>query len=314
MQSRYINPYTDFGFKKLFGEEANKDLLVDFLNQLLPDKHQIKELSFQNTEQLHDISVDRKAIFDIHCISKTGERFIVEMQKAKIKFFKDRALFYTTFPIKEQAKKGNWNFKLDQIYYIAILDFFYDEEEEKAKVKREIELKDQDCQVFYDKLQYIFLQMPAFNKEENELETHYDKWLYFLKNLEDFDDIPTILKEPIFEKAFETAEIANFNKKEFDKYEKSRLSYLELVNVVKTGQEEGRERGHKEGLQKGLQKGREEGLQKGREEGLQKGREEGELNIAKELITQNILTDEQIAQASNIPLEEIQKIRKSLSK
>jgi len=236
MQSRYINPYTDFGFKKLFGEEANKDLLVDFLNQLLPDKHQIKELSFQNAEQLHDVSVDRKAIFDIHCISKTGERFIVEMQKAKIKFFKDRALFYTTFPIKEQAKKGDWNFRLDQIYYIAILDFFYDEEEEKAKVRREVELKDQDCKVFYDKLQYIFLQMPAFNKKEHELKTHYDKWLYFLKNLEDFDEIPAILREPIFEKAFKTAEIANLNKKEFDKYEKSRLSYLELVNVVKTDQ------------------------------------------------------------------------------
>ncbi len=282
MQSRYINPYTDFGFKKLFGEEANKDLLVDFLNQLLPDKHQIKELSFQNTEQLHDISVDRKAIFDIHCISKTGERFIVEMQKAKIKFFKDRALFYTTFPIKEQAKKGDWNFRLDQIYYIAILDFFYDEEEEKAKVRREVELKDQDCKVFYDKLQYIFLQMPAFNKKEHELKTHYDKWLYFLKNLEDFDDIPTILREPIFEKAFKTAEIANLNKKEFDRYEKSRLSYLELVNVVKTGEEEA----------------------------LLKG----ELRMTKELIKQNILTDEQIAQVVNIPLEKIQGIRKGLSK
>ncbi len=282
MQSRYINPYTDFGFKKLFGEEANKDLLVDFLNQLLPHKHQIKELSFQNTEQLHDISVDRKAIFDIHCISKTGERFIVEMQKAKIKFFKDRALFYTTFPIKEQAKKGDWNFKLDQIYYIAILDFFYDEEEEKAKVRRAVELKDQDCKVFYDKLQYIFLQMPAFNKKEHELKTHYDKWLYFLKNLEDFDDIPVILREPIFEKAFKTAEIANLNKKEFDKYEKSRLSYLELVNVVKTGQEEA----------------------------LIKG----ELKMTKELIKQNILTDEQIAQVVSIPLEEIQRIRKGLSK
>jgi len=282
MQSRYINPYTDFGFKKLFGEEANKDLLVDFLNQLLPDKHQIKELSFQNAEQLHDVSVDRKAIFDIHCISKTGERFIVEMQKAKIKFFKDRALFYTTFPIKEQAKKGDWNFRLDQIYYIAILDFFYDEEEEKAKVRREVELKDQDCKVFYDKLQYIFLQMPAFNKKEHELKTHYDKWLYFLKNLEDFDEIPAILREPIFEKAFKTAEIANLNKKEFDKYEKSRLSYLELVNVVKTGQEEA----------------------------LLKG----QLKIAKELIKQNILTDKQIAQVVNIPLEETQKIRKKLSK
>jgi len=96
---KYLNPYTDFGFKKLFGEEANKDLLTDFLNQLLPPQHQIAELNFRNTEQLPDIPLERKAIFDIHCISTTGERFIVEMQKAKMNFFKDRSVYYSTFPI-----------------------------------------------------------------------------------------------------------------------------------------------------------------------------------------------------------------------
>jgi predicted transposase/invertase (TIGR01784 family) len=91
----YINPYTDFGFKKLFGEEGNKDLLVDFLNQLLPPPHQIQQLNFRNMESSADIAAERKAIFDIHCVSASGERFIVEMQKAKIRFFKDRSLFYT---------------------------------------------------------------------------------------------------------------------------------------------------------------------------------------------------------------------------
>jgi predicted transposase/invertase (TIGR01784 family) len=98
--SKYLNPYTDFGFKKLFGEEANKDLLTDFLNQLLPPQHQIAALNFRNNEQLPDIPLERKAIFDIHCISTTGERFIVEMQKAKMNFFKDRSVYYSTFPIR----------------------------------------------------------------------------------------------------------------------------------------------------------------------------------------------------------------------
>ena len=150
MKARYINPYTDFGFKKLFGEEANKDLLIDFLNQLMPENQQIVTLDFRNTENLNDLPEDRKAIFDLNCISESGERFIVEMQKAKIKFFKDRALFYTTFPIKEQSEQGDWDFQLNQIYYIALLDFFYDSNEEKAKVKREVELKDQDCVGFFD--------------------------------------------------------------------------------------------------------------------------------------------------------------------
>ncbi len=254
---KYINPYTDFGFKKLFGEEVNKDLLIDFLNQLLPKKHLIDNLTFKNVENQNDLPTDRKAIFDIHCETANGEKFIVEMQKAKIQYFKDRALFYTTFPIKEQAEKGDWNFRLTPIYFIAILDFFYDEEEEKAKIRRNVQLKDQDCEVFYEKLNYVFLQMPAFKKTKEELKTKYDKWLYFLKNLENFNDIPEILNEPIFNKAFKIAEIANFSQKEHLAYQKSLISYLDMVNVMKTkfqeGKEEGRIEGKKEGKEEGIE-------------------------------------------------------------
>ena len=130
---KYLNPYTDFGFKKLFGEEGNKDLLIDFLNQILPPKHQIQELSFRNPENMGELPFLRKAIFDIYCKGANGEDFIVEMQKEKLEFFKDRSLFAITFPIQEQAKKGSWNFKLDHIYLVAILDFKYDEKEELKK-------------------------------------------------------------------------------------------------------------------------------------------------------------------------------------
>ncbi len=225
-QAKYINPYTDFGFKKLFGEEGNKDLLIDFLNQLLPPRHKIKHLSFHNTENLPDSVEDRKAFFDIHCIAKNGDRFIVEMQKAKVKFFKDRALFYTTFPIREKAQVGEWNFELKVIYFVAVLDFFYDEKEEKAKFYRDVKLKDQDCEVFYDKLHYKFLQMPAFKKTESELKTKFDKWAYFLKNLESLEHIPQILNQKTFKKAFDTAEVANFTPEQRREYEQSRMNYF----------------------------------------------------------------------------------------
>jgi len=128
--SKYLDPYTDFGFKKLFGEEANKDLLTDFLNSFLPEKHQIETLAFRNTEQLGPIPLDRKAFFDIYCEAKNGEKFIVEMQKAKQNWFKDRAVFYVTFPIRDQAEKGlEWQFELKAIYYVGVLDFIYDENE-----------------------------------------------------------------------------------------------------------------------------------------------------------------------------------------
>ncbi|MEL6472277.1 MAG: PD-(D/E)XK nuclease family transposase [Cyanobacteria bacterium J06623_4] len=101
LQERYVNLLTDFGFKRVFGSEPNKQLLVDFLNTLLPSHHQISELSYKSTENLGSASVDRKAVFDLYCQGANGERFIVELQKAKQKFFKDRSLFYATFPIQE---------------------------------------------------------------------------------------------------------------------------------------------------------------------------------------------------------------------
>ncbi len=239
--SRYFNPYTDFGFKKLFGEEGSRDLLIDFLNQLLPQQHQIAELTFRNAENLPDAIYERKAIFDLHCVSASGERFIVEMQKAKLKFFKDRSLFYATFPIREQAEKGDWNFKLTAIYFVAILDFEYDEAEEQRKFRRDVALRDQDGALFFDKLHFKFLQMPLFVKQEHELANHFDKWVYFLKNLESFDHIPQILNEPIFQKAFTIAEIANMNPEQRTVYDESLIRYWDMKSAVETAYETGRQ-------------------------------------------------------------------------
>jgi predicted transposase/invertase (TIGR01784 family) len=252
VKARYINPYTDFGFKRLFGEEANKDLLIDFLNQLLPAEHTIVDLSFKNTEQFGDIGPDRRAIFDIHCENERGDTFIVEMQKAKIKFFKDRSLFYSTFPIRDQAEKGDWDFKLKPIYCVAILDFVFDEEREEKNCISDVQLKDQYCRVFYNKLRYIFIEMPRFIKTEIELETHFDKWLYFLKHLESFESIPEILKEDVFLKGFKIAEIANFDKGQLSQYEDSLKIYRDLKGVLDTSFEEG----EKTGLEKGKAEGR----------------------------------------------------------
>jgi len=211
MKAKYINPFTDFGFKKIFGEEASKSLLLDFLNALLPQHSQIKNLSFKNPENLGQTNADRKSIFDIYCETPTGEKFIVELQKAKQNYFKERTVYYDTFPIREQAEKGEWNYKLNAVYCIGILDFTFDDYEtelEKQEVLHTIKLKNQYGKTFYDKLTFIYLEMPNFKKQEAELTTRIDKWLYFIKHLEDFENIPTIFKnEVIFEEAFEKAAI-----------------------------------------------------------------------------------------------------------
>ena len=129
MKAKYINPFTDFGFKKIFGEEASKPLLIDFLNALLPQANKIIDLNFKNTEHLGQTEADRKAIFDIYCENENGEKFIVELQKAKQNFFKERTVYYSTFPIREQAEKGEWDYNLKAVYCVGILDFIFDDYE-----------------------------------------------------------------------------------------------------------------------------------------------------------------------------------------
>ncbi len=242
MKAKYINPFTDFGFKKIFGEEASKPLLIDFLNALLPLPNKIVDLSFKNTEQLGKLDIERKAVYDIYCENEIGEKFIVELQKAKQNYFKERTIYYSTFPIREQAEKGKWDYNLKAVYCVGILDFTFDDyetEPEKGEVVHTIRLKNQNGKTFYEKLTYIYLEMPNFKKLENELSTRLDKWLFFIKNLEDFQDIPTIFTEEIFNQAFEKAELANYNQVELDNYENSLKVYRDLNGVIDTAYEEG---------------------------------------------------------------------------
>lgn len=249
-QDKYINPFTDYGFKKLFGSELNKDLLIDFLNQVLPERHHIQDLSYTPTEQLGATELDRKAIFDLYCTSPSGERFIVEIQKAKQNYFKDRSVYYSTFPIQEQAKKGDWDYQLAAVYTVGILDFVFDENKDDAEVRHEVKLKDQHCQVFFDKLTFIYLEMPKFRKTETELETNFDKWMYVLRHLPYLQNRPAALQERVFQKLFEAAEIARFDPAEKAKYEESLKYYRDLKNVVDTSFEEGKEEGRVEGRAK----------------------------------------------------------------
>ncbi len=263
---RYLNPLTDFGFKKLFGTEPNKALLIDFLNTLLPPHHQIQTLSYCPTEHLGNTEINRKAIFDLYCQSPKGDRFIVELQKAKQNFFKDRSLYYATFPIQEQGQKGEWNFKLDPVYTVGILDFVFDEDPGDPDVIPDaiqvVKLRNQNCKVFYNKLTFIYIELPKFTKTLEELETHTDKWLFLLKSLSKLLDQPEPLQEDIFTQLFTAAEVAQFDPLEQVAYRESLKHYWDMNNVVETAREEG------------LAEGREVGLAEGREMGLAEGRAE----------------------------------------
>ncbi len=290
MKAKYLNPFTDFGFKKIFGEEASKPQLISFLNSILPHLN-IIDLSFKPSEQVGKNVFDRKAIYDLYCQTKSGERIIVEIQKAKQNYFIDRSVFYSTFPIQEQAQKGDWNFKLDAVYCIGILDFTFKETENKTEYLHTAQLKDQHGKVFYDKLTYIYIEMPNFTKALDELETNLEKWLYFIQHLEDFENIPKLFeKDIVFIDAFTKAELCNLDRTAHMEYENSLKVYRDLKNVIDTATDTGVNRGY----------------QLGKMEGIIEGIMEGKIKIAQSLKKMG-MSFEIIIQATGLTKEEIEK-------
>lgn len=282
MQDKYVNPFTDFGFKKIFGEEPNKDLLISFLNQFLPPRHHIKDLTYLKSEHLGISELDRKAMFDLYCESPSGEKFIVEMQKAKQNYFKDRSVYYATFPIQQQAQRGEaWNYELKAVYFVGILDFIFADNQNDNKVLHEVKLKNQIGEVFYDKLTFIYLEMPKFRKSLEESETLFDKWLYVLKHLPTLQKRPRKLQDKVFTKLFETAQIAKFNKAELEEYEESLKVYRDIHAVVETAFDEGKIEGERSKA----------------------------LEVAKNAILQG-LENEIIAKLTNLSIEEIDELKK----
>ena len=290
ISERYINPYTDFGFKKLFGTELNKDLLISFLNALFHDKPEIIDLTYMNTEHLGEGIVDRKAVFDVYCRLSDGSRIIVEMQKAEQQYFKDRSIYYSTYPIREQAPKGMWDYHLEDVYTVGILNFtFPDGEYPSDSMIHEIKLKDvEDNHVFYDKLTFVYLEMPKFNKTEDELETMFDKWMFALSNLARLLERPKALQERIFARLFEQAEVARFTPQERNEYVASKKEYWDAYSIATTS--------FNKGLAKGRTEGREEERRKNVQEKLESARTLKASGVSLEVIVKSLhLTDDEAA-------------------
>ncbi len=293
---KYINPFTDYGFKKLFGEEPNKDLLLDFLNELLREEQGvIVDLTYLKTEQLGSTEVDRKAIFDLYCENEKGEKFIVELQKTKQNFFKDRSVYYSTFPIRDQAKRAEWDYELKAVYTIAILDFVFDSDKnEPEKFRYDVKLKDCEThRVFYDKLSVTSKPLPRplshregsnITRKASHEDLSEDKILFWLQNALPLPIWGRAGVGLLFEKLFETAEIAKFTPDQVLSYEDSLKYYRDMKNLLDTAKEEGKI------------------------EGLIEGKIEGKIEMARNLLEQGIAVSI-IAQASGLSIEEVDALR-----
>ncbi|MBK1440019.1 PD-(D/E)XK nuclease family transposase [Parapedobacter sp. ISTM3] len=221
----YIDPLTDFAFKKLFGSEPNKDLLIDFLNGVFRGRKHIVDLVYNKNEHPGETVNEGGAIFDLTCTGNDGEQFIIEVQRGKQGNFKQRAIFYTSRLITEQAPKGKrseWAYNVKEVYLIALLEDFSLDAGNEQEFLHDICLSNRETgKVFYEGLGYIFIELIKFVKTEAELDTDLDKWLYVLKNMSSMDKIPVYLRKPIFEKLFNIAEYSNLTKEEKTMYDTS---------------------------------------------------------------------------------------------
>jgi len=291
MIGKYIDPFTDFGFKRIFGNEKHKNILISFLNNLLDIENPIVDIEYKNLEKLGINLADRKAVLDVYCKDSKNNRFIVELQRAKQNFFKDRSLYYTSFVIQEQAQKGDWNYQLDPIYFVGILEFSLDDTNDKYLTK--VKLCDVDeKEVFYDKLSYYYIEIPKFTKEEKDLKNELDYWLYFMKNAAKLDDIPQKLqKDKNLKEAFDVASFLALSKDEQFAYQMDMKARNDYKNTLDTALQEGFERG----VQKGLQKG------------IEKGLKQAKIDIAKNLL--DVLDNETISLKTGLTITEIENLR-----
>ena len=311
--ARFINPFTDVGFKRIFGQEINKDLLIDFLNALLEGEKRVKDIRFLDKELLPEYENDRSLIYDIYCTDENGEQFIVEMQNREHVNFRERTLYYLSQAIARQGEKGTgWQFDLKAVYGVFFLNFRLGDLPQKLRT--DIVLCDRDThELFTDKMRYIFLELPLFDKEESECETDFERWIYVLKNMETLQRLPFKARNAVFQKLEQIVDIAALSKEDRMKYDESIKVYRDKLAIMaferQKGQAEGREEGRAEGLKEGraegLKEGRAEGLEEGRAEGLKEGHTKGKLEVARNLKQMGMAT-EAIAQATGLTAETIE--------
>ena len=249
---RFIDPLSDFGFKHLFGSEPNKDILIDFLNQLFLGQKEIADLAYSPSEHAGDKEEFKKVFFDLLCTGTNGEQFIIEMQRAEQRNFKDRAIFYTSRLINEQLPKGknHWDIELKEVYLIAILEFNF-KHNTSDRYLHNVRLTNTDTgEIFYNKLGFKFLELPKFVKTEPELGTDLDRWFYLLKHMGHLDRIPEVLNKRVFQKVFKIAEISNLTEEERAMYDSNLKARWDYENSIAFAEEEAFKKGrHQEALE-----------------------------------------------------------------
>ena len=215
---RYADLLDDEVFKLVFGRESTKDVMIEFLNQVIPDR-KITDLEFIDKE-MHPVERDAKgSVYDMFCRTDDGSRIIVEVQRRKQPFYPERALYYSTFQIQRQVEAGAETYDFLPVYVVNILDFCMVGDLDDGKVKTVYRLYEENSHVLLtDRVTFIFIELPKFKKSINELDGNVLEGVYFcFKNMATLEERPKVLNHQIFTKIFEVSELYNMDEYTRDK-------------------------------------------------------------------------------------------------
>jgi len=293
--SKFINPFTDWGFKRLFGQEASKDLLLSFLNDLFEGELHVKDVTFKDKEQLADAKDLRGCIYDVYCETDDGKHFIVEMQNSWTVNFVNRTLCYASKAItsqreKEKTKKKASLYDLVPVYVISFMNFAPRNGDEVQQFKTDVMLREKKSErAFTDKLRFIYLNLTFFTKEMDDCVTDFDKWIYVLKHMETLERIPFETQKKIFKRLEDIMDIRHLKKEDMEKYEESQRMVdnynLGMYSAWITGNE------------------------KGMTEGMRKGKLEGKLETAHNLLMMG-MDFKQVMKATGLTQKQIENLKK----
>ena len=301
--AKFINPFTDIGFKRVFGQEFSKPLLLHFLNNLLVGEKEIVDITFLDKEQPAIYADDRSLIYDIYCKTTDGEHIIVEMQNKDQPFFKKRSIYYVSEAISRQGERGtDWRYDIKSVYLVAFLNFKIDDI--GTKFRTDAVLMDRESkEVFSNDIRMIYLQLPYFDKLADECENDFERWIYVLKNMEALNRMPFAAKDSVFAKIAQIADISALSKEERMKYDEGIRKYRDTICVM----DYAIEKGLKEGFDKGMAKGMAEGMAKGMAEGMAEGIAKATIANALSL-KKNGVPVEIIANSLGLSIDEVRKL------
>ena len=279
----FVNLRSDVGFKAVFADRNNKDILIGVLNQILPPEARIEDIKeYSDREQRRDVPYGKKTVLDLVCVDKDDRTFVVEMQASEEDFFFERCVYYASGLYHLELSDGVRYKGLRPVYVVSFLNYRLRHDDEslwdtdhfishwRFTEKRTGMVADQTISV-------IFVEMTLFTKTLEECVTEFDRLFYIFKNSEGFQRIPEWIEEAggISRRLAEACEVAAFDKEKKLKYEIDKMNEWDIQAQ--------KEYAVRKGLEEGLQKGMQKGLREGREEGLEQGREETRLSIARKL-------------------------------